>query len=266
MRTIPLYAIKATSISICLLLVTGSTFGTCIVVLRTPNMIVIASDTLFQEGKNNTWGYSHHCKIHSIDRKFFVLSGLSQDLESDFMPVKIVSDVLRRQGRLKTQAEVASQRIEAPLLKAIQRIYRDVSPELSKRIIGGGSDEGTTMLQMAVVGIEEGVSKVIVVNFDKVVDASGFPIGVKHDIALCPGKACPDGKQGWWLGERRAIDSRLSSSVPYWTGAYIKEAVGLVELEATDKPDLVGKPIDVLLIRTVGQPKWIQKGECPEND
>jgi hypothetical protein len=220
--------------------------ATSIVAIRRPTHIVIAADTLgYQpEGKTTT----SHCKIHSSGGVFFAFAGFTEDTKSRFYPRWIASRALSRAGTIEGRSRRLAESLRQPLLRAVQRIYKEDPPEIATTIIGGeGRDQ--TPLQLLVFGVENGIPKVISVDFTRVNNRKQEPIGIAPLIKMCPGDGCTDGVEYWLLGERKAIETAMEQpGAQTWTGNDAADVRRLVEIEIADKPKVVQPPIDELIV------------------
>ncbi len=249
-------------LAICSLTITDASVATSVVMVRRPDRIVVASDTLSLVWKDTKWERKSRCKIRTGGGIFFAFSGFDKDPTSGFYPDKIGRTVLSRTGTIASRANDLVETIRKPLLHAAERVHREIPSQLAEQIIGNHG-YGSTILQLVVFGMERGVPTVVAVNFNTISGKSGRPVDIKPDVSICPGAACRDGDQYWLMGERAALDKAIKESfMPFWTGRDAEDVRKAVNVEVRDKPEHVGSPIDVLVIDASG-PYWIPPpGKC----
>ena len=241
-------------------------FATSVVAIRRPAHIVIAADTLGQLGAENPANVRKaisHCKIHSSGGTYFALAAFTDDIKSGYHPRRIASRALSRAGTIEVRSRRLVENLRQPLLRAVQRIYRETPPELARPIIGDASHP-IAVLQMLVFGVENGIPKVISANFTRVNNEKHEPVGIDAEVHVCPGEGCKDGEGYWLLGETDAINNAINQpGVSPWTGDDAADVRKLVSVEIADKPKLVGPPIDVLIVDAQGSHQWVKPlGKC----
>jgi hypothetical protein len=245
---------------------TTTLLATSIVALRRPTHIAIAADTLgrfLADNPNGERKTISHCKIHSSGGFFFALAGFTSDINSGFDTSPITAHALLRVGKIEVRSKRVVADIRAPLLKAVQRIYREASPEVAMPIIGDESHP-IAVLQLLVFGVENGIPEVVSANFTRINNEKHEPVGINAEVHVCPGEGCKDGEAYWLLGEQDAIVKAINGpSVPIWTGNDAADVRKLVSVEIADKPKLVGPPIDVLIVDAPGGHHWLTPlGRC----
>jgi hypothetical protein len=241
-------------------------FATSIVAIRRPTHIVIAADALGRfladnpEGERKTIS---HCKIHASRGAFFAFAGFTSDIKSGFDTRPIAARALLGVGKIEARSKRVVADLKAPLLRAVQRIYREAPPETATEIIGGEGHD-IAVLQLLVFGVEKGIPNVISVNFTRVNNKKHEPVGIAAEVHACPGEGCEDGEAYWFLGEKDAILKTMNEPrVPIWTGDDAGDVRKLVSLEIADEPKLVGPPIDVLIVDARGSHWWVKPlGKC----
>lgn len=240
-------------------------FATSIVAIRRPSSITIAADTLgvLPESIVGTPRTTSHCKIRSAGGAFFAFASFTDDVRSGFHPSRTAVARLKEAGTLEARSTRLVDSLRGSLLIAVQRVYKEDRPEIARKIIGD-EEHKIAILQMLVIGIENGVAKVISANFRRVDNESHLPVGIETEVKVCPGDGCRDG-EGWWLlGEQDAARKAIGqSATQFWTGNDDEDARRLVEIEIADQPKIVGGPIDVLSINPRGVSRWKEpRGKC----
>lgn len=227
------------------------------VIIRT-DRVVMATDAMSMITKSYGWKRIKICKIYRTGDTFFTFAGLDQDDDIGY----VASQIAKEDSTLniKARAERFRGKVQRPLLASFQRAYK-ASPEKYRFFF-----PNRVALAALFVGIRDGKTVFYALNFSRIEDGSGKPVGLDVQEYSCPGDFCP--KPGTaktiWMGESEAIkieydrmahsnDPRLNDDV-----ATVKH---LVETEIAASPSDVGPPIAVLTIDNTGG-HWNVDGCC----
>jgi hypothetical protein len=216
-----------------------SCLATTIVIVRTSNLVVIASDSKAQY--QGAQGLPEVCKIAKQNETYFVVAGIVQDTHRGFFANRIVSSAIARGSTLDEQANA----VENDMLEALTRELsglRTENPEEFKFAVTGESPS-----TIGLVAVESGIPKVMVLSF--IYDHASGKMSVKRDS--CPG-TCGSEYSITQMGHVLPPEEFAKA-----TGSPTQVATKLVQLEIDRDPHEVGPPIEVLEIRP-DESQWLQ--------
>lgn len=216
-----------------------SSTATTIVIVRTRNLVVIASDSKAQY--QGVQGLPHVCKIAKQNETYFVVAGIAQDTQRGFLANRIISNAIARASSFDEQAKA----VESDMLVALGNelgSMRSENPEEFKFAVTG--DAPSTI---GLVSIENGVPKVMVLSF--LYDRTTAKMSVKRDS--CPG-SCEGEYSIIQIGHVLPSEEFAKA-----TGSPTQVATKLVQMEIDHEPHEVGPPIEVLEIRP-DESQWLQ--------
>jgi len=230
--------------------------GTTIVVIRTPEEVVIAADsTSTIQGDGLTPGTATVCKIYEVDNLlFFAISGLANDARSGFSIPQIVATDARAGGSISARLARMERDVTEALLGELPKLKgRDpggyeklVRAKGAVTVMLAGMDDGSPMATSFSIGLTRSDKGLIETNVTR---------------ESCPGN-CTNGVRAFWFGEGGEIE-RLIHSGGLPQGSMAELAEHLVEAEISAHAPNVGGPVDVLRIRADG-PVWVhRKPGCP---
>jgi len=234
--------------------------GTTVAIIYSPTQIVMAADTLFIRshyvGKSTR---SPVCKLRQAGNIFFASIGAIVDNPDTNFSLNALSE----KAVLKDKGVVASaQRLmkigETPIQETISWVRKNnpvfYNANLKKvtyplGVVFAGFDGGQPLIAEVYFSVEE-----------KGVDS----IAVTSHLKICPSIICPDASGLLVRGQNEAF-ARYAQS-PRFSKADVfnkpVEAVQkIIEMEAINDPDDVGKPIDVVTITPKGYTCSV-KGKC----
>jgi hypothetical protein len=231
--------------------------ATTIVIIRTPQEVVIAADsaaTIRGDGLPATTRTV--CKIYQLagDRLFFAASGLMNDPQTGFNIPGIVASASQYGDSMSTRLAAVESEVQAAVLRELPRVKERDPAEYAKLINSKGA------VTVVFAGIEAGAPA-----------AAGFSLGlavsprgaIEPSIIRdsCPGN-CPSGVRAFWFGEGGAIERlRATGEMPKLGMPELARYLVQVEIDAGASD--VGGPVDVLRILP-GGPVWVQrKPGCP---
>lgn len=218
---------------------TLASFATTIVIVRTRNVVVIASDSKAQY--QGAQGLPQVCKIAKQNETYFVVAGIAQDTRRGFFANRIVSSAIRRSSTFIEQANA----VESDMLEALAKelgSMRTENPEEFKFAVTGNAPS-----TIGLVTVEGGVPKVMVLSF--IYDQVSGKMSVKRDS--CPG-TCEGEYSIIQMGHVLPSEDFAKA-----TGSPTQVATKLVQMEIEREPHEVGPPIEVLEIRPA-EGQWLQ--------
>jgi hypothetical protein len=221
------------------LLLCGSAAATTIVIIRTPNLIVIASDSKAQYQGDQ--GNPKVCKIARQNETYFLIAGLAHDTYHGFLANRTVASAIARANTFEEQANAVEEDLGRELAKELDILRKD-DPEGFRFAVTGDSPSS-----IALVTVDGGVPKVAVRSF--MFDKATGKMSVERDS--CPG-TCRG--ENFYVQLGHAVAPEEVAKV---TGSPTRIAKTLVETQIGRDPQNVGPPIEVLELRASG-PEWIE--------
>jgi hypothetical protein len=225
-------------------------FATTVIVIRTPQGIVLSADSLADEGNF----HPNICKIEANENQsmFFTLAG--------FVKHGLKFSAFALAEKAAAEAEVpqeAATKFASSAFEPFQRAVLEVkrtNPVSYKKILTGPEP-----LQIIFAAVQNNTPLVALVVF-KVRDQGG-DVSFEQQTYLCPGDGCPKGGRIFLLGEHTADDAYMQNP-SFRVDDPVAVARQLVEIEVQASPDKVGRPISILKVTREG-PSWIDRGMCP---
>jgi len=232
---------------------TRSLTATTIVIIRTPEHIVLAADSLwsYQMGARDL-APRIGCKVRRVGNIYFTGSTTNVDgLQMQY---------------LASQAMMTSRSPTA----AADRFILD-SGQLAARTAAHEKDSiidqcwRRACAEAVFFGLEEGVPTVIQVRFEQVGD-SRESLKLKAHKFSCPGHCADRARTILLFGRTKYIEKVAQKKPEFWQSDE-NAARKLVEVEKNAEPQYVGGPIDVLTLDAEG-PHWssVPGGACPSNE
>jgi hypothetical protein len=213
--------------------------ATTVVIVRTRNAVVIASDAKAQY--QGAQGDPQVCKIAKQNETYFVVAGLAHDTGRGFLANRVISSAIARNDTFEGQVNSAESDMLEALAKELAQL-RAEEPEAFKFAVTGESPSS-----IGLITVEDGVPKVAVLSF--LYDRASGGVSVKRDS--CPG-SCGGDYSIIQMG--RVLPKEEFDKV---SGSPTKIAKTLVELEIARDPADVGPPIEILEIGT-RETEWLQ--------
>ena len=238
-------------------LLPGAGHTTSIVVVRTPRLIVLATDSLALEG-NEALMKTSTCKIQHEGSIYFATAGVSGEAASGFD-----ADKLARRAILQTKSlRAAASRfglIASPAFSTVLKRIRRLAPNVYQTEIKAHPQP----LQTLFVGMESGTPAFVLVYFT-IDDDLGGKLKIGTHQSDCPG-TCGHPLAIEAIGENDAVKAiprllllQAASNDP------ISAAKSLVQAEISAAPQRVGPPISIVTLDSTG-PAWINTGECMQD-
>ncbi len=229
--------------------------ATTIVVIRTPQEVVIAADSAATfQGDGRPAGTETVCKIYQVNAGlFFAVSGLVNDSRTGFNVPKMVG-ADSAGGSIAEKIARVERAVQAAVLRELPRV-KEHDPAGFASLIGS---KGAVTVMLA--GIDSGVPMATSFSLGLAESPKGsIEASILRDS--CPGN-CASGVRVFWFGESGAIE-RLRAAGRMPALGMPELARYLVQTEIDAGAPRVGGPVDVLRILP-GGPVWVQKKRgCP---
>lgn len=230
--------------------------ATTVVIIRTPQEVVIAADSAATiRGGGLSATRRTVCKIYQADTSlFFAVSGLVNDPQTGFDIPTIVASSSREGDSVAAKLARVEREVQTAVLRELPNVKERDPAGYAKLINSKGA------VTVALVGVDAGAP--VATSF-----SLGLALSPKGAIETtiirdsCPGN-CPSGVRAFWFGEGDAIDRlRAAGGLPELDMPALARYLFQVEIDA-GAPS-VGGPVDVLRILP-GGPIWVQKKpDCP---
>jgi len=235
------------------LLTAGSGSASTIVAIRTPDVVVIAADSLGTVAGAGTQSQRSVCKIHRADRLSFAVAGISNDEGRGFSVVDTVRKSIGGHGTVRDASRAAAEAVRHALGIELSRLEledRDVFERTLSRLTS-----------VILTGLDPGdVPAAAGFHFERQLGPAGAP-SLRAVFLACPGD-CPGGVYTFFLGERSAIDKYISEHGKSFSVSPEEGALLMVETEVRAGTPGVGGPVDVLRAAADGT-RWVRvKPEC----
>ena len=228
------------ALSFVLVLTSVRARGTSIVVIRTPEHIVVAADSLWLHTKGNaTLPPYKDCKMKRVGHIYFTAATVDTDAR------QVHSIAWQAMSNAKTIADAAHS-------------FSLKSGELAARTAAHAGQElidtcwGKSCTEALFFGIESGVPKLVLVKLEQVGKSRESLRFISHEFS-CPG-SCPAQPQViLCLGQQEEIAKFKNAHPDFLQRNSDQSAVKkLVEIEKDGVPQWVGGAIDVLTLDETG--------------
>ncbi len=227
---------------------TAAVSATTLAVIRTPNQVIIAADSLL------VWygGYRRPqltCKVDTRDDVIFAMAGLVVSPENDFDVQRLIHTVLTTAGTLEERALVLERLVQGRLLGTLTRIQIELPGLFAEQLASG------FVLNMTLAAVRDGVAHLEMRDFYAEMEPDGS-IRLRISRVSCP-RDCPRPMEVFGVGETTAMMEYLGT-LPELPDALPELAEQMVQLEIADRPALVGPPVDVVRAHASGV-EWVQR-------
>jgi len=241
--------------------------GTTIVLIRTPNHVIVGADSLVVAWHAHSHSQAvYTCKVHKQALVFFTITGIGVvHAASNFSAEKLVRHAISSSGSMEEAAAHFARTSLAPYGRVVAAMKIEDPKEwrlIEKR-------HGTAIpLVVILFGLERGTVKYVIVGLRV---STGTHLIVSADYASCPGPACegaPNGESALVVGQSEAAYRQIggfdqSSFSQFRKAAGDVAAVKkLIALEATAVPDLVGGAVHVVTVDAKGEHWDVTAGVC----
>jgi len=225
-------------------------FATTVVVIRTPQRVIIAADSLAAANDK----HFQTCKI-GTNKQFpisFAIAGSVQD-NGGFSAIDLAETAISTSPDVQSAAHKFELSTTLPFENFVRRRRRD-DPAAFKKLLTEPEP-----LQVAFAAVEKNVPIYVIAYFT--VTVRGQAISVAAHENRCPGNGCPSGRGADILGENGAARIQVKNPA-FWSGLDpLSAARKLAEIEIAEYPEIVGPPISILTIDATGT-HWNDRGEC----
>jgi hypothetical protein len=226
-----------------------------VVAIRTPLGIYVGADSKRMAFRGNA-SVGFICKIRQFQNLFFAYAGLSGDVASGFSVPELAIMAHSNSRRISDTVRNFEQLITGPLAISVGQLRRE-QPALHQKYL-----KDRPLLSIVFFGLENEGLVLHTSSFNAKDSADGQPV-IDIQRHNCPGD-CPDGTTYVFLGEKQAINRFLDANPHYFTVGLVPTIQTLIQLEISDKPELVAPPIDIVRVDMTGT-NWIQrKPQCIE--
>lgn len=176
-------------------------YSTTIVGIRTPELVVIAGDSMGSfRGRMPEYTRSV-CKIFIVHGAGFAISGMTKDPARGFDSEAIVAEALWGRDSIQAAMNKIRELLSKALIVELERLKIE-DPALYKKSLRGMGGYIISVL-IAAFGGNQPVARAI--GFKGQENSLGR-IALKTNQLNCPGGDCPGGVLTFFLGERNAID------------------------------------------------------------
>ena len=228
-------------------------YGTSALVIRTPEHVVLAADSLGLQGEMR----GQTCKIKHVGGIYSVAAGLARDDKTKFDIYRII----RKASVGKNTAEEAASAFVRParegLRIALEQLRRD-APSFYYNPTSG-LKQAAEPLQVIFASVWHHDTSFVLVYFT--IDNDERVILVTPHIVKCPGDECLGGRRGVELIGENAVARTIN---PLPNESDVQFAQRLIESEIKASPITVGPPVDILLMPSLAGPTWMRNDKkCP---
>ncbi len=222
--------------------------ATTLAVIRTPNQVIIAGDSLL------VWYGGDRrpqltCKLDTRDDVIFAMAGLVFSPENDFDVQELIHTVLSTAGTLEERTLVLERLVQGRLLGTLTRIQMELPRLFAEQLASG------FVLNMTLATVRHGVAHLEMRDFYAEVTPDRS-VRLRISRVSCP-RDCPRPTEVFGVGETTAMLEYLGT-LPELPDALPALAEQMVRLEIADRPTLVGPPVDIVRAHTSGI-DWIQR-------
>ena len=225
--------------------------ATTLAILRTPNQIVIAADSLMTLYAGRP---QQACKIRRHNDVVFAMAGLVVSSGGVVDAHQMITDVLRRPVTWTEQVQTIEDRLQEPLLRTLRRLRREMPDEFRRQILQ------EFVLHVTLAAFRYGHPVLEMREF--FVETNGpNELRIRVQRMSCPGQ-CPRETEVFGVGETEVMmrHAREIRQFPPDLAAFGRD---LVTLQIRSTPEFVGPPVDVIRIAADGV-HWVnRKPSCP---
>ena len=222
--------------------------ATTLAIIRTPDQLIIAADSLMVwYGGNRRPQLT--CKLDSHDDVIFAMAGLVMSPENDFDVHAVVNLVLSTPGALEERALVLERLVQGRLLGTLTRIRHELPQLFAEQLESG------FVLNVTLATVRNRVAQLEMRDF-YVETAPDGTLRLRVVRVSCP-RDCPRPTEVFGVGETTAMMRHVATLAQLPSGLP-KFAEQLVEIEIAGRPALVGPPVDVVRAGDAGV-EWLRR-------
>jgi hypothetical protein len=253
------------TVAACLILCTsisGTAWGTSIVLYKVGDRVFVAADSKFITGDNRPAGYG--CKVIELQRNVFfaharvlVVPGTNIDVAG------FAKQAFSRPGTM-IEKITEFERTAYPALAGAMEALQRGDPAAFKR-----DYENKTVTEALFFGVDPQTGHSFVSFRYSIAKWIGTRIAVVQYAEECPGDGCPAGVYHREIGEYDCIEEFLRTNPNYFivNRHHLQMAVRkLVVMEMKDKPGDVGGEITEIAIDQAGPGPWKKRGACRDQE
>ena len=238
--------VRLTAVLTAILLAGTPVRATTLVIIRTPDQVVIAADS------RRVWHGGDQrpeltCKLGTHDDVIFAMAGLV--IENNFDADALANKVLDTPGTLEERAQALERVLRGPLLGMLARIRHELPGLFAEQLESG------FVLNVTLAAVRNQVAQVEMLDFYTETAPDGA-LRLRVVPVSCP-RDCPRAIELFAVGETAALMQHLSI-LPQFPAGLPGLAAQLIEIEIADRPALVGPPVDVIRAAGAGV-EWLQR-------
>ena len=233
-----------------------SCLSTTIVVIRTPEHLVVGADSLVVNWRApDVAAHFYACKLHKQNSMMFVIQGMGiAHRKSNFSAEKLARQAISSSSSLQQAATQFARSSSA----AYARVMTDLRTQDPSGWSLVAQHHGTGIPLIAIFfGFEEGVPKYVVAGLRV---NQGTTLTVSADTASCPGSAC-EGlvESAIVIGQSEAAyhevgaNDQLSLTGFRQARGDVRAVETIIALEENAAPDSVGGPIRIVTLDAGGE-------------
>ncbi len=231
--------------------------GTAAVVMRSPHLLMAAIDSketyrLYRDGGVSI-EEGEICKADRIGPYFAMVAGLDRG-SNGYDALREVSQTWRPTDNLDALAARAGASL-SPLLSGLLSQIRDADAKDFTARYGG-----QPALELSLFGVENRVPRVVILEFS-VKDTASSSLTLSLHTTRCPGD-CAQASTAYFLGTHQEIDRAVRSNPALISPPKEKNIEALIDLEKSERPELVGGPVAVIGMDQSGA-ILLHQGACP---
>lgn len=233
---------------ITLLVFTQPAWATSIVILITPEYIIIGSDSkrLLLNASAQVAAEQSVCKIRSAGKYCYAFAGFTAASATSFSADSIVAMHLRNATNYQQAIEDIKKDIQAALYKELA-YEKKAQPEAFSKLKTGGSP----LLEVAILSLQDGAPQMQILGFGL---GKGKKLHISSYQSSCPGD-CPQQQQVYFMGSYNSMEQYLGKQKAIADPAALVEQ--LIKEQAKATPSSVGAPVHLAKYSAAGI-EWIK--------
>lgn len=230
-------------------LLVPSVYATSIVILVTPDYILMAADSrrTFLDAQSNVTSRQSVCKIRKAGDYCFALTGLVASEATNYSADSIVSKYLKN----TTNYDSTINSITTDIKKALQKEFIHQQKHQPKAFQKTKASK-SHLLEMVILSIQNNKPRLQIIGFEL---SDEEQIHITDYTASCPGDCPAVQNQFYFLGEYKGIEKYLSTEQrPAHPETLLEQ---LITVQSQTTPQSVGTPINMVKLTADGL-EWIK--------
>jgi len=215
--------------------------GTAAVLMRSPRLVVAGIDSketyLQYAGGTIRTEDREVCKAARLGNYYALVAGLDRG-SGGYDALDVARAAVQPGDSIGELAARVAASIALRLTSLLSQI-RTANPSGFSQRFGG-----QTVLQLSLLGVEERVPKVVILEFTESEGAS-FAVSLSLRETRCPGD-CANPSTAYFLGVHDDIDDAVRRNPRLSSPPSDKTVGALIDLEKVGRPDIVGGPVAVI--------------------